>query len=208
MIQKLIERYPSLYVSKEDIEKAAAMLIDCFERGGKLLTCGNGGSAADSEHIVGELMKGFLKKRPLSDEKKSAMKELFPSLDDDITENLQGGLPAISLPHFSGLNTAFANDVKSNLVYAQTLFVLGKKEDVLMCLSTSGNSENIVAAAKTARSLGIEVISITGKSGGKLKELSDICICLDEEETFLIQELCLPVYHFLCAAVEEYFFKT
>lgn len=207
MIQKLIERYPSLCSNKADIEKAAAILIGCFEAGGKLLVCGNGGSAADSEHIVGELMKGFLKKRPLSDEKKKAMKEKSPSLDDKITENLQGGLPAISLPHLTAFNTAFSNDVKSDYIYAQSLFALGKKEDVLMCMSTSGNSENIVAAAKTARALDVKVISITGKNGGRLKGLSDVCICLDEEETFLIQELCLPVYHCLCATVEAYFFE-
>ena len=207
MINELIKRYPALAGNKKEISDVTDTLTDCFEKGGKLLLCGNGGSASDCEHICGELMKGFLKKRPLSDEKRKEMTALLPSIGNDILSSLQCGLPSISLPHLTGLNTAFSNDVKSELIYAQALFSLGKKEDVLMCLSTSGNAENVVAAAKTAQALGIKVVSITGKNGGALKAFSDVCICLPESETFKIQELCLPVYHCICAAAEAYFFK-
>lgn len=206
MINELTKRYPCLVFCKKEISETAELLFNCFSNGGKLLLCGNGGSASDCSHISGELLKGFLKSRSLSDEQKENMKRLCPDIGD-ITEKLQGGLPAIPLPSLNSLNSAFSNDADSSLVYAQGVFALGKKEDVLLCISTSGNAENVVAAAKTAKALGISVVGLTGKNGGKLKKYCNTCICVPEEETFKIQELHLPVYHLLCAVTEEKFFK-
>lgn len=207
MINELMKRYPSLLPIKDDIEKAAVALIDCYNKGGKLLICGNGGSCADSDHIVGELMKGFLKKRPLTDDLKTKMRKNNPEIEDSILDNLQMGLPAISLPSFTALNSAFCNDVDPELIYAQALMGLGKENDILLCISTSGNSKNAYAAAKVGKALGLNVIVLTGATGGKLKDISNICIVAPENETFKIQELHLPIYHYLCATVEEYFFK-
>jgi len=208
MLNELLKRYPALMDCKKEIENSAKVLIDCYNNGGKLLICGNGGSCADGEHIVGELMKGFLKARPLSDSKKEEMKANCPLLDDEALSKLQGGLPAISLPSIAGLNSAFCNDVDPELIYAQSLISLGNKGDILLALSTSGNSKNVYAATKIAKGLGLTVIGLTGKTGGKLKDIADICICAPETETFKIQELHLPIYHYICAAVEEYFFKV
>ena len=207
MINSLIERYPCLDTCKAEIEKAKNMLIDCYNNGGKVLLCGNGGSCADCDHIVGELMKGFLKKRPLSDEKKAEMKRNCSLLDDEVLSKLQGALPAVSLPSITALNSAFCNDVDPELIYAQPLMSLGNKNDILIAISTSGNSKNVYAAAKVAKSLGVKVIGLSGKTGGKLKDVADVCVCVPETETYKIQELHLPVYHYLCAAVEDTFFK-
>ncbi len=207
MLKTLTERYPILENAKNDIKTAAEKIISCYEDGGKLILCGNGGSSSDCDHIVGELMKGFLKMRPLSDTKKAQMKAGCPLLEDATLEKLQGALPAISLPNISGLNSAFCNDIDPELIYAQSLMSLGNEGDILLALSTSGNSKNVFAAAKVAKGLGLTVIGLTGKTGGKLKEISDICICAPETETFKIQELHLPIYHFLCAETEAHFFK-
>lgn len=207
MLNDLIERYSVLSECRSDIEKAKDALIECYKNGGKVLICGNGGSCADSDHIVGELMKGFLKLRPLSEQKKAEMKKNCALVDDELLSKLQGGLPAISLPSITALNSAFCNDVDPELIYAQSLMSLGKKNDVLIAISTSGNSKNVFGALKVAKALGLKVIGLTGKSGGKLKENADIAICVPETETYKIQELHLPVYHYLCAAVEDYFFK-
>lgn len=207
MLSQLTERYPGLLQNEKDIKAATEIIVSCFEKGGKLMLCGNGGSAADCEHISGELMKGFLKKRPITQNKKAEMKSLCPELEEELLQKLQGGLPAISLAHLTGLNTAFSNDVDGRFGFAQAVMALGKKDDVLLCLSTSGNAENVLAAAKVARGLGISVVSLTGKSGGGVKALSDVCICLPERETYKVQELSLPVYHCICAAVEAHFFK-
>ena len=206
MLNELINRYPSLCDCKEDIKKAVDAIIDCYEKGGKLLLCGNGGSCADCEHIVGELMKGFLKKRPLDGSKMEEMKRNCNLVNDEMLEKLQGGLPAIAIPSITALNSAFCNDVDPELVYAQPLMSLAKENDILIGISTSGNSKNVFGAVKVAKALGIKVISLTGKTGGKLKDTADICICAPETETFKIQELHLPIYHYLCAAVEEHFF--
>lgn len=207
MINDLIKRYPALESCRAEIENAKNAIIECYEKGGKLLLCGNGGSAADCDHIVGELMKGFMKLRPLSDEKKSEMKANCPSLDDELLSKLQGALPAVSLPSVTALNSAFCNDVAPELVYAQPLMSLGNKGDILIAISTSGNSANVLAAAKVARSLGLCVIALSGNIGGKLAEVADIRILAPEKETYKVQELHLPIYHCLCAAVEEHFFK-
>lgn len=207
MLNELLNRYPALAVCREEIEKAVQAMISCYEKGGKLLLCGNGGSCADCEHIVGELMKGFLKKRPLNDSKKAEMKSKCDLVDDELLGKLQGGLPAIAIPSITALNSAFCNDVDPELVYAQPLMSLAKENDILIGISTSGNSKNVFGAVKVAKALGIKVIGLTGKTGGKLKETADICICAPETETYKIQELHLPIYHYLCAAVEEHFFK-
>lgn len=207
MLNDLIRRYPVLDECKEDIERAKDALIECYKNDGKVLICGNGGSCADSDHIVGELMKGFLKLRPLSDEQKAEMKKNCDLVDDELLSKLQGGLPAIALPSITALNSAFCNDVDPELIYAQPLMSLGKKNDVLIAISTSGNSKNVFGAVKVAKALGVKVIGLTGKTGGELKKHADIAVCVPECETFKIQELHLPVYHYLCAAVEDYFFK-
>ena len=208
MLNELIARYPSLKECENSIVEATNAIIDCYNEGGKLILCGNGGSCADCEHIVGELMKGFLKMRPLSDEKKLKMKENCNLLDDELLSKLQGGLPAVALPSLTALNSAFCNDVDPELIYAQPLMALADKNDILIAISTSGNSKNVYGAVKVAKGLGIKVIGLTGMKGGKLKETADICICAPETETFKIQELHLPIYHYLCAATEEYFFKS
>ena len=206
MTNELSERYPCLVACKGDIIEAQKIIIDCYEKGGKLILCGNGGSAADCEHIAGELMKGFLKKRPLSDEEKQKMKKEYPGLSDETLSLLQQGLPAVSLPSMSGFNSAVCNDIGSDLCYAQGVFALGKEIDVLFAISTSGNSVNVCIAAEVAKGKGMKVVSLTGKSGGKLKEISDVSVCVPETETYKIQELHLPVYHYICAAVEKHFF--
>ena len=208
MLNELLNRYPALEECKIDIEKAVDSIINCYENGGKILLCGNGGSCSDCDHIVGELMKGFLKLRPLSDEKKEEMKNNCSLVDDELLSKLQGGLPAIAIPSISALNSAFCNDVDPELVYAQPLMALAKPNDILIGISTSGNSKNVYGAVKVAKALGIEIIGLTGKTGGKLKEIADICICAPETETFKIQELHLPIYHYICAKIESHFFNN
>lgn len=206
-MEKVWERYGVLNKCKEDIAKAEAALIAAYAAGGKLLLCGNGGSAADCDHIAGELGKGFLSRRPLGEDKRSQMKAGCPALDDGLLSSLQDALPAISLPSMTALMTAFANDVDPTLIFAQGVLALGKEEDILIALSTSGNSKNVVAAAKVAKGLGLTVIALTGEGGGALGEIADITVAVPETETFKIQELHLPIYHYLCAAIEEHFFK-
>ena len=201
------ERYEVLNSAKSDIENAKDIMIKSFESGGKLLLCGNGGSCADCEHIVGELMKGFMSKRQLSEEQKQSMINNADFINRDWLCQLQGALPAISLTAATALNTAFCNDVNPELLYAQQLMGLAKGEDVLFCISTSGNSKNVCAAATVGKALGVKVIGLTGKTGGRLKEIADICICVPETETYKVQELHLPVYHYLCAEIEKHFFK-
>ncbi|MBR6510140.1 MAG: SIS domain-containing protein [Clostridia bacterium] len=204
----IYERYEALNTAKESIENAKNMMIEAYKSGGKLLLCGNGGSSADCDHIVGELMKGFLSKRSLSEEKKSEMIKNADYINREWLLELQGALPAISLPSATALNMAFCNDVNPELLYAQQLMGLASKKDVLFCISTSGNSKNVYAAAVVGKALGIKVIALTGQSGGKLKEIADVCICAPETETYKIQELHLPTYHYLCAEIEKYFFEN
>lgn len=208
MLNELLNRFPNLKECENDIEKAVNSIINCYENGGKILLCGNGGSCADCDHIVGELMKGFLKLRPLNNEKKEQMKKNCNLVDDELLNNLQGGLPAIAIPSITALNSAFCNDVDPELVYAQPLMALAKQNDILIGISTSGNSKNVYGAVKVAKALGIEIIGLTGKTGGKMKEIADICICAPETETFKIQELHLPIYHYICAKVESHFFNN
>lgn len=206
MLNELFHRYPSLLSCKEKIECAAKAMIACYEASGKVMTCGNGGSCADADHIVGELMKGFLKKRPLPEAIKQTMKIRCPGLSDTALDKLQQGLPALSLCSLTALNTAFCNDVDPALIYAQAILGMGKPGDIVICISTSGNAKNVFSAAQVAKSLGLTVIGLTGMTGGKLGEIADICIRVPETETFKVQELHLPVYHYLCATVEAHFY--
>ena len=206
MLNDLITRYPQLDGCKTSIEAAAKMIIDCYEGNGKLLLCGNGGSAADCDHIVGELMKGFLKKRRLDAKQRDAMHSRCPQIDDKTLDSLQAALPAISLPSIAALNSAFCNDAEPSLIYAQSVLALGNENDLLIAISTSGNSTNVLNAAVVAKSLGIKTVALCGKSGGKLRGVCDISICVPEEQTYKAQELHMPIYHYLCANTEEHFF--
>jgi D-sedoheptulose 7-phosphate isomerase len=204
-LDQLIQEYPNLSGCKEEIRCAFTILKNSYLTEGKLLVCGNGGSGADSEHIVGELMKEFYIKRPIELE----MKEKLSSFGEDgsiLSQNLQGALPAITLTSNIALATAYANDAKPELVFAQQVFGYGKKEDVLLGISTSGNSKNVIYAIETAKAKGLKTIGLTGRSGGVLKELCDVCICVPSETTYQIQEYHLPIYHTLCRMIEEVFF--
>lgn len=206
-ISQLIQRYPVLAKNEQEIRMFCDTLIKCYESGGKLLICGNGGSCADAEHIAGELMKGFLKKRPLSDERKAEMISAVPELEALGLEKLQQGLPVFTLNSGAALTTAFANDCDPELIYAQQVLAMGKEGDVFLGISTSGNAKNVCSAAAVAKSLGIKTAALSGRDGGKLRSVCDISIVVNEDETFKIQELHLPVYHAICATVEEHFFK-
>ena len=195
-MENLLSRYHSLTNSRADILKAKEMLINTYKNGGKVLVCGNGGSAADSEHIVGELMKGFLSKRKVSDER----------IPEELRKHLQGALPAISLVSQSAILSAYINDVEPDMMYAQLVYGYGKENDLLICLSTSGNSKNTVKACEVAKCIGLKVVSMTGSKESQLSKISDCTIRVSEEETFKVQELHLPVYHYLCAEAEKYFF--
>lgn len=205
-LEELMERYPALTCVKDEILKAYEILESCYENGGKLLIAGNGGSCADAEHIVGELMKGFVKRRAVSDEFAKKLTEADPERGKELAQKLQGGLPAIALTGHPGLSTAFLNDVDGDLIYAQQTYGYGKKGDVLLGISTSGNSKNVMYAMAAAKALGMKTIGLTGKDGGQLKTAADVAIVVPESETFKIQELHLPVYHALCLMLEERFF--
>ncbi len=198
-IETLVKRYPPLSVCAGDVAAAAKILEDSFRAGGKLLLCGNGGSAADADHIAGELLKGFGHARtlPAEDAKK---------LGPDLAKNLQGALPAIPLPQLTALVSAFANDCDPKYVYAQLTWGLGRPGDVLFAITTSGNSRNVLHAADAAKAREMKVIGLSGATGGKLFPKCDLCIRVPEMETFKIQEYHLPIYHCLCLMVEETFF--
>lgn len=202
----LYERYPSLSACREDIEKALALIIETYKKGGKLLLCGNGGSEADCDHIVGELMKGFRSLRPDDGSLLAKLKAADIADAEHMASKLQGALPAVSLCSQNAFLTAFANDVDADLIYAQALYGLGKPQDLLICLSTSGNSKNVVHAAELARALGIHTLALTGERESKLSALCDITVKAPACETYQVQELHLPVYHYLCAKTEEAFF--
>lgn len=199
-------RYPQLLPLEKVILQAVERLILAYREGHTLLVCGNGGSAADSLHITGELMKTFAVRRPVSSELQEALREAFPEQAGFYIQSLEGALPTISLVNEVGLMTAYANDKASNLVFAQQVVGYGEKGAVLLAISTSGNSENILHAARVAKAVGMSVISLTGEGGGALRELSDILINVPSNITYQIQELHLPVYHALCLALEHEFF--
>ena len=206
-IDLLVERYPSLESAKNDIVAAYLLLEESYENGGKLLVAGNGGSAADAEHIVGELMKGF--KLPRTHETDLAEKLVAENqeLGAVLAENLQGALPAIALDGHPALSTAYMNDCEPLLCFAQQVNGYGKSGDVFLGISTSGNSKNVLYAATTAHAKGMKVIGLTGAKDSKLRDMSDVCIKAPQTETYMIQELHLPIYHCLCLMLENKFFS-
>jgi D-sedoheptulose 7-phosphate isomerase len=205
-LNQLIDRYPKLIVCKGDIARAYDILETAYSSGRKLLVSGNGGSASDSEHIVGELMKEFKLKRKMISEQADALKSIDSELGMVLAENLQGALPAISLTGHSSLTTAFMNDAMPELVFAQQVNGYGKPGDVYLGISTSGNSKNVLYAAVNAKAKGLHVIGLTGTNENKLMKYADVCIRVPETETYKIQELHLPVYHCLCLMLEDRFF--
>jgi D-sedoheptulose 7-phosphate isomerase len=205
-LQQLIERYPLLESSKNDISAAFDIIANSFTKGGKLLIAGNGGSASDAEHIAGELMKTFSKKRNLPESFISDINMVDPEIAEYLICRMQPGLPTIALSGHASLNTACINDIDGNITFAQQVYGYGKEGDVLLGISTSGNSKNVLYAAAVARARKLKTIALTGESGGKLKQYSDICIRVPETETWKIQELHLPVYHVLCMMLENHFF--
>ena len=207
-LNTLIERYPTLDICRKDILKAYEMLEACYESDNKLLIAGNGGSAADAEHIAGELMKRFKTRRPCPDEFAEKLVAIDPIRGEDLVNNLERGLMAIPLVAHEALTTAYINDVDGLGVFAQQLYGFGRAGDVFLGISTSGNSKNVVFATVVARALGIKIIGLTGADGGELARVADVSIRVPETETFMIQELHLPVYHCLCLMLEERFFGS
>lgn len=205
-IKELIKRYPLLSEASSDIINAFDVLFNSYQNGGKLLVAGNGGSAADAEHIVGELMKRFVIPRPISPELSCKLKEIDYERGTYLANNLEEGLMAIPLVSHTALSTAYLNDVDGNGIFAQQLLGYGREGDVFLGISTSGNSENVILSAIVAKAIGMKVIGLTGESGGKLATYSDVCIKAPHTETFLIQELHLPIYHCLCLMLEEAFY--
>ena len=212
VINTLIAHYPALESCRGDIRAAITTLCESYHEGGKLIVCGNGGSAADAEHIVGELMKGFLLPRHLDENILAKLHEACDATDpmtiDYFMQNLQGALPAISLPSQLAISTAFSNDQAPDLTFAQQILGLGKAGDVLLGITTSGNSKNVIYALHMAHALGLTTIALTGTPGGEIAEghLADVIIKAPAEETYRIQEYHLPIYHALCMAAEEEFF--
>jgi len=205
-IEQLISTYPALQVCASDIQAAFQILRTCYRNGGKVLTCGNGGSAADAEHIVGELMKGYLLKRSIRDDVRAKLRSVSAEDSDYVADHLQQALPAISLVSHTSLISAIANDTAADMVFGQQVYGYGREGDTLIALSTSGNSRNVIHAVQVARALGLQTIAFTGPTGGGLKLLCDVCICAPGENTSAVQERHLPIFHVLCAMLEEEFF--
>lgn len=205
-IELLVERYPSLAPIKDDIVAAYLLLAESYQNGGKLLIAGNGGSAADAEHIVGELMKSFKLRRKVENDFAQKLIAEDQELGKVLAENLQGALPAIALDGHLSLSTAYMNDCEPLLCFAQQVNGFGRPGDVFVGISTSGNSKNVLYAAVAARAKGMKVLGLTGANDSKLKELSDVCIQVPQTETYMVQELHLPIYHCLCLMLEDKFF--
>lgn len=201
----LFERYPALRGQKENIDKALVLLINCYEKGGKILVCGNGGSSADSSHIVGELLKGFRRKRPLTE----SLRKKLSSFSEEEISKFQRGIPAIDLTSQSAILSAYANDCSPELLYAQEVLAYSEHSpfDLVIGISTSGNSKNVVNALKAAKGLGLKTLALTGEKESLLSHEADVCIQAPASETYKIQEYHLPIYHYLCMKLEERFFK-
>lgn len=206
VIKELCERYPLLNSLAGSIAEAADRIINCYNNGGKLLVCGNGGSSSDSDHMVGELMKSFESSRPIKKEIAEKLSEISPERGKYLAEKLESGLPAISLSSQTSLTTAICNDIDACLAFAQQVLGYGCDKDVLIAISTSGNSRNIVDACITARAMNMVVIGLTGIDGGKMKQYCDILLNVPEKRTLFVQELHLPVMHSLCLLTEQYFY--
>lgn len=202
----LFDRYPILINCREDYKSALDLLIQAFENDQKLLICGNGGSASDSDHIAGELQKGFNLKREIEESFRQKLRNDFGGAGLHLANNLQQGLPAISITSSNSVMTATINDTSPDMVFAQQVFALGRKDDVLIGISTSGNSINVVNALRLAKSMGMKTIGLTGRDGGVIKEVADISIIAPAEKVYEIQELHLPIYHALCMDLENYFY--
>lgn len=205
-IEQLISTYPELDTCASSIQAAFEILRTCYQSGGKVLTCGNGGSAADAEHIVGELMKGYLLKRSIPEEVRTKLRTVSPQDGDYLASHLQGALPAISLVSQTSLISAIANDTAAEMIFAQQIYGYGRNGDTLIGLSTSGNARNVINATLVARALGLHTVALTGPTGGILKPLCDVCICVPGGSTPAIQERHLPIFHVLCAMLEDEFF--
>jgi len=205
-LRQLTQRYPLLADITNDINKAYEIIKGSYINGGKLLIAGNGGSASDAEHIAGELMKTFAKKRALPESFIKSIKRTDSEISEYLIPRMQPGLPAIALSGHASLNTACINDIDGNITFAQQVYSYGKEEDVLLCISTSGNSKNVLYACGVAKAKNLKIIALTGQGGGKIKQFADVCICVPETETYKIQELHLPVYHIICMMLEDYFF--
>jgi D-sedoheptulose 7-phosphate isomerase len=206
ILAEMLNRYSQLAPLEEPIKKAAETIIETYKNGGKVLVCGNGGSCSDADHIVGELMKSFEGRRPLSLPLQEKLKQLSPETGAMLAEKLQQGLPAISLTVHSALITAIANDISGEVIFAQQVTGYGNQGDVLIGLSTSGNSQNVIDAMIVAKAKGMTTIGMTGETGGKMKEWSDILINVPEKRTAFVQELHLPVYHAICMMIETEIF--
>jgi D-sedoheptulose 7-phosphate isomerase len=206
-LDQLCERYPALSGLRNTIAEAAGMIINCYTRGGKLLICGNGGSSADADHFTAELMKSFESGRPLDESLKKRFHEISGTRGRYLAERLEHALPAISLPSNTALATAISNDIDPSLIFAQQVIGYGKEGDVLIGISTSGNSQNIVDACIAAKALNLNVIGISGKTGGKMKHYCDLLVNVPETRTAWVQELHLPVLHTLCLIVENHFYS-
>lgn len=204
--EQIFSRYPALSPCRESMEKALDILLTCVKTGGKILLCGNGGSAADCDHIAGEFLKGFLKKRPLDEETLNNWQAHYGEDDAKMAAKLQNGICAINLPGFAAPISAVINDTDPMLVYAQLVWAMARPGDVLIGISTSGGAKNVKYAAQAAREKGMQVISLTGQKESPLSRLADAAIRVPVQETYLVQEYHLPVYHWLCAAVEEALF--
>ncbi|MBO4618555.1 MAG: SIS domain-containing protein [Victivallales bacterium] len=205
-LEILLQNYPQLADCKAEIEHAAQIVIACQEQGGTLFTCGNGGSCADADHISGELLKGFCKKRPMAKEEREALAAKSPDVAELLSTRLQQGLRCVSLMNFPGAGSAVRNDLGGELDVAQVLYALGRSGDVLLGISTSGNAKNVRYAVAVARLKGMKVLGMTGEGGGTLAQLADVAICVPSRETYRIQEYHLPIYHALCRMVEDHFF--
>ncbi|MBE6689436.1 MAG: SIS domain-containing protein [Ruminococcaceae bacterium] len=208
-MEQLILRYPALEVCRESMHKAFDMLFETYCLGGKILLCGNGGSCCDCEHIVGELMKGFMLERKPSEEFVSQLEKLYGrQLAEQMAKNLQGAIPAISLPSQASVISAFSNDVDADMVYAQLVYGYAKPGDTVVGLTTSGNSLNVVNALMVAKSMGVKTLALTGNKPSKCDEICDCVIKAPESETYKVQEYHLPIYHWLCAQLEKKIFKS
>ena len=206
ILDELLNRYTRLAYLEESILESTELIVQTFNNGGKVLVCGNGGSCSDADHIVGELMKSFEGRRPLSKSLQEKLLELEPDRGKMLAEKLQQGLPAISLTVHQSLITAIANDIHGDVIYAQQVVGWGNAGDVLIGLNTSGNSQNVVDAMIVAKAKGLTTIGMTGETGGKMKEWSDILVNVPERRTAYVQELHLPVYHAICMIVEKEIF--
>jgi len=206
IIDNLVNCYPHLLSCYESVTQGVYEIVNCYKNDNKILVCGNGGSAADALHIVGELMKSFVLPRKLAYDTEAIIREVCKDSGEYLINNLQGSLPAISLVNETSLISAYSNDMSPDLYFAQQVFGYGKTGDILIAISTSGNSKNVIYACEIAKVKNIKVIALTGNNGGKLQGLSDVLINVPENETYKIQELHLPVYHAICLAVENEFF--